>query len=654
MNSFFCDLSVCTTCDLEFRNSVCCCRVIEEEIIQAECNTTNPSSVRNATRCGCTSCDDIEAMVQVTVVSVEDNTPIPAAQILQANTLVVLGITLTDGQFVFQEPLGTRSITIRVQAPDFLPRSVTILLEPGRTVIAVTVPLIPLLVLPIGLGGSAVTVRLGPAAVSTPARAFRTNGTDEPYDDLVTFRGVFLDAQNGLAGLPSTTFEYLNANGTMELFGSVLVTFISFQDINDAALTAEGLRMTLSLPDIGGTLLDNEIFLVVYDEASDTWNRVNDFQAVNIPGVQKRQDEPVVRVLEAPDIPLEVFLAVAMDVNANCWIQARTFSLTGGEFSGTFVRLEQTSSISGNQFMYRFGTITGGAQTTVDGLAQNAVCLPLACENFTSAVVEARVSFNPDTSTSLIPVDFPADTFTAMENAPIVIGDMFSIESVILRNGPLPFYPNLAMCRANGMESLSQSDDREFFSFNSPNETIHIPAEGPCYIKLLIRGCFPNNLVIVRSVNSDGIIESTVTDLVPEVEELFDSSTGQPLPRIPCNASNATPRGVCLPFNCSETVVVLVQQNPDSPIQLQGLCNLMSLAPTLSPPIISGSSGPQQLVIDTSILLMTDYNDPDIGLYHDDVTPQIARARCNAGNGDIAAEIDILAGYAAAFTCFLN
>ena len=170
------------------------------------------------------------------------------------------------------------------------------------------------------------------------------------------------------------------------------MTFLSFQDVNGDPLTAEGLRMAITLPDDDGT---------------------------------------------------------------ECWIQARTFDLAGNTLPA-FVRLEQMSTVAGNEisyrFSYRFGTNTGGDQTTVDGLAQNAVCLPLACNGFTIAFVEARMSFMPTTSASLIPVDFPPDTFLAMDNAPIIIGDMFSIEDVIDRSGaPLPFYRDLPMCRTNIM-----------------------------------------------------------------------------------------------------------------------------------------------------------------------------------------------------------
>ena len=85
------------------------------------------------------------------------------------------------------------------------------------------------------------------------------------------------------------------------------------------------------------------------------------------------------------------------------------------------------------------------------------------------AIVEAQEGF-ATTNTSLIPEDFPADTFTAMEDAPIVNGSMFSVESVILQNNSnrsLPFYNSESECVANGRENTAQADVREYFCFRS-------------------------------------------------------------------------------------------------------------------------------------------------------------------------------------------
>lgn len=183
-----------------------------------------------------------------------------------------------------------------------------------------------------------------------------------------------------------------------------------------------------------------------------------------------------------------------------------------------------------------------------------------------------------------------------------------------------------------------------------------VPAAGLCFIKLLIRDCFLNNSVVVNSINPvTGLVTISEVRLVPEFDEflIFDSSSNERMARIPCNAANAIPRGACIQFNCSNIIQAVVRQNPDSPTSTQGLCDLSSLATVLSSsPFISGSTTNQQLLIDTSVFFTNDYNDPNIGLYHDSTTPQIALERCFAGNGNRAPMINILAGYAAQFTCF--
>ena len=377
----------------------------------------------------------------------------------------LLGVTQSNGQFLFRESLKADSITIEVRAPGFVSRTQSISLKPGHELVTVMVHLIPLEVQEIGLGGSAVNLHLGKTIISAPAAGFRKLNTNEVYEDQIIFRGVSMDMQdsNNLAALPATTFEYANENGKMEQFRSLLVAFMTFEDTEGAPLMAEGLRMAIPLPDEDGTLLDRDIFLAVYNETSNTWKRTSTFQHVEISGIQKRQQSTL--VLEDENVPTSVFAAVAMTVNADCWIQARTFDMAGAPFPGTFITLEQIGSIAGNEFMYRFGTDTGSAQNLVAGLAPNAVCLPLACNNFTTASVVARMSFMPVTSPQLIPILFPLDTFSSMENAPEVVALNFSFESVIIRSAPLPFYSSQSECVSNGIETTIEANVRDFFSF---------------------------------------------------------------------------------------------------------------------------------------------------------------------------------------------
>ena len=53
-------------------------------------------------------------------------------------------------------------------------------------------------------------------------------------------------------------------------------------------------------------------------------------------------------------------------------------------------------------------------------------------------------------------------------------------------------------------EADAQANAPDYFAVISPNNTVYvyIPAEALCYVKLLISDCFPNNLVIMNSIDS--------------------------------------------------------------------------------------------------------------------------------------------------------
>jgi len=54
----------------------------------------------------------------------------------------------------------------------------------------------------------------------------------------------------------------------------------------------------------------------------------------------------------------------------------------------------------------------------------------------------------------------------------------------------------------SGREADAQANAPDYFAVISPNNTVYIHAEALCYSKLLISDCFPNNLVIVNSIDS--------------------------------------------------------------------------------------------------------------------------------------------------------
>ena len=131
-------------------------------------------------------------------------------------------------------------------------------------------------------------------------------------------------------------------------------------------------------------------------------------------------------------VPVDVFVALAANENANCWLQARTFTENGigdafpstvSDGNGPLISLIQRSDISGNRFLFQFGTDTGNVFNTL--LAPNAICLLLRCADFTIAMLEAR-NDAPLRSPSLLPISFNNSMFDMAPSAPLEIGTVFT------------------------------------------------------------------------------------------------------------------------------------------------------------------------------------------------------------------------------------
>ena len=163
-------------CDSEQDGSVCCCRSLREETFD---NIVCPEGVatpqvKNSTLCGCTVCDDLNIQIQLTIVNRETDEPVPAALVLRnegSDTLTLLGITNNNGHYRFNEPVATYRLALKIVASGFMPQLTSpIRLFPHTKVITLTIVMIPHMTVQLGLGGSALTLRLGSmAAVTAPA-----------------------------------------------------------------------------------------------------------------------------------------------------------------------------------------------------------------------------------------------------------------------------------------------------------------------------------------------------------------------------------------------------------------------------------------------------------------------------------------------------
>ena len=634
--------------------------------------------VSSALYCGCAVCDDIPVRVTLNVQHRDSQEPVAAAQVYRknGNDLQLLGLTTNFGRFIHSDLVRSRQITLHVVAPNFIPITLEPLtLHSDRPQTTITINLIPLMNLEVGLGGSPITIRLGTmAAVSAPPSAFKMMENNETYNDLVTFRGTVMTSSddNEFIGVPGNSFMGMNEEtNEMQQYGVLLVAYLQFQGVYGETLTSDLLRLGVSVQNIDGNL--PPISLLYYDNDKGYWVNLGPLNPIE-PFRKKRQSDPPPSpvFLEMDGVPIDVFMALAANEEADCWLQARTFAQNGdafpsatGQGNGPLVSLIQRSDISGNRFLFQFGTDTGNIFNA--NLAPNAICLPLRCSNFTIATLEARDDA-PIGSPNLLPETFPDDMFNMSSSAPLEIGTIFTWDELFFPSDPTtpnPFYRTFATCQTNARES---SPDRgDFFSFQiQPVIDVPLPTE-TCFIKIQIRDCFDNNEVVVTSINPNTAnVDNQTTFIVERPPDIIaptmmdssgDFTTAMPTtpPTTTCDENTATLRAACLPFVCGHFIQIFVRSNPDS--GRTSFCQVTGRSIIVNTEIVSDITNNDQLIITSSSLKTTDYNDPNLGFYFDEgsgaMAAMMAEARCNAGTGEeMSEELNLETGVAATFSCF--
>jgi hypothetical protein len=607
----------------------------------------------------------------------DNQEPVAAAQIYRKNRddLELLGLTDNFGRFIHMDVVGIRQIILHVIAPNFIPITLeSLTLRPDRPQTTITVNLIPLMNLDVGLGGSPITIRLGTmAAVSAPPSAFTMMDTNETYSDLVTFRGTVMTSSddNEFVGVPGNSFVGLNEDtNEMEQYGVLLVAYLQFQGVDGESLSSEQIRLGVSVQNSDGNL--PPLYLIYYDDDRGYWVNLGPLNPIE-PLVRKKRQAPNPVFLEMDNVPIGVFMALAGNENANCWLQARTFAVSGigdafpsttNQGGGPLVSLTQRSDISGNRFLFQFGTDTGNVFNNI--LAPNAICLPLRCADFTIATLEARDDA-PLGSPSLLPISFNESMFETAPSPPLEIGTIFTWDELFFPSDPTtpnPFYPDFATCQMNAQEMNPERGD--YFGFQV-QPVIDVPlSTETCFIKIQIRDCFDDNEIVVTSINPNTAnVDNQTTTTVERPAEIFSTTTfsgGFTTAEVPttpdafvCDDTTATLRAACLPFVCGHFIQIFVRPNPES--GQTSFCQVTGRSIIVNTEIVSDLTNNDQLIITSSNLKTTDYNDPNLGFYFDEgsgtMAAMAAEQRCNAGTGvDLSQELNLETGLAATFSCF--
>lgn len=590
----------------------------------------------NDTQCGCSVCDDISVTVSILVREPgSEGAVIPGAQVLNKKTGELLGLTFINGRMTFSVPLESKEVSVIVLAANYLPREHMIKLKPTKFGIRVVIALIrrnPIFVTP---DDSGYTFQLSDYVYITVApNGFTRNGT--VYSGVVMFDGMFMDAtEEGFVDMiDSDQFILNNIYFTLSYMAQLY-----FTDTDGFELKTEHINYMyiVSNPD---QIVENP-FLITFDLDTQEWRYLGTLTLSN--SVQKRQQGIVLSQL---DLPISQFIIQANRANIGCWLQARVFDVNGEPVQGPSVVVTQTGEMpDGTRFMYMFGTSTGSAQSRNDRLAENALCLPLACDNFDIATVEGTLQLNRPVD-GITPQPFPEDTFNASETgSPTVLGQFFTFTTVVTAqaaNEFRPFYNSSEACAAAGRLNQQQSNERSFFYFI--DEMIVRPdPDAICYIKTRIRECISNpNNSVVSIPTSGGLAVSVPIGH----EDLLDVEfSGDPFDRPDCVESS---RISCTPFTCDIPFQISVRD--DNGIDF---CPIEILSPIVQSPLLSRDSRSDILVINADVLSVNDLMDNlDLGMYFDP-SPEAALALCrNPENATVDFENQAsMAGFAASFDC---
>lgn len=643
-DSFFrssCNLEQCTTgsgpCSDADRR--CCCRAIATQPINVDCDErTLLSGVgvsTNETHCACALCDDIEVVVSILVKEPGENGEIiPGAQVINKETGELLGLTYTNGKMTFRILAGEQTVSVIVLAANYVPREHTIELVASRSAIEATVSLLPRHPVPVAPEDSGYTFRVGDHIyITIPADGFRRNGS--LYDDLVMFNGIYMNSEeDGFLDMVDSDRLVIDQD---YYFALSFFTHLLFSDMDGNTLVPQTMNYYLE-----GEIAREDAFLTVYDHQTGEWVNLGSFQPAtnSVGGVEKRQSSVTFVQLNVALQGQLIFHASL--ANISCWLQMRSFSdELGTPAQGLIGRVIQTgTNPDGTGFTFRFGTNTGSAQTNVDGLVGNAICLPLACSGFTRGTVESSLQVNviiPQT-----PVDFPEGTFNVSEmGAPTRLGRFFTFQEVATSTPtrPRPFYENVDECIAAGTVPNNIADRRNFFYFEA-RDLVVVPPNEQCYVKVRVTECVRNDRNQLIFFDQNGVRSTVFLENGTLIDESFSAD------HFLDNDCNEQSRIACISFACDSSFQIAVRDH-----NIIDFCNVSMLAPIAQSQFVMQPSVPQTVQLTTRNLALQDYNNPDLGLYYDP-NPDVALDLCldplrlSPAQGDISME-----GYAMSFDC---
>ena len=156
----------------------------------------------------------------------------------------------------------------------------------------------------------------------------------------------------------------------------------------------------------------------------------------------------------------------------NCYLQARVFQSNGNPaFNHATVTVKYTAMIDGFALFAQLSTQTNGLQSSVDGLQNNSVCLPVVCEQIVPGT--GRLQAQQSNGNTLIPIAFSDTAFAMNESTPVIEtliaeGIFFSFEELAFSrpNSSRPFFTSVNECTEAGRVTNDIANPDTFFRFD--------------------------------------------------------------------------------------------------------------------------------------------------------------------------------------------
>jgi len=570
--------------------------------------------------CSCQSCEDIVIDIELTVTSASDLLPIMGALITIEDRELMM--TNTIGMVTNSAPISQDNITFTITSFNHVPSMLTVdLIPPGPIRISVTLNTVT--VMNNSVNG---VIDVGGIASSTFSLGNVMDGDGQDFTgDIIS--STFYVAQENLGSFDAEfpPAVVTSDGSTQTLYAVRIIAFTGLMDISANLLTSTAV-VNLSLTEDNSQPDDNSLVLLAINatDPSDQWTIESSVNVVGSTG-------EVHTIANLSNTNLLWAIASPLTLNMICNVQVRTFS-RGNPLSGAEVVITQFITQFGRSFFFRQSRKT----EDTSGPVSHSACVPILCGTVDSGNIEAIDQTNLEANQT------QPDGLTPL-------GTIITFTNSTENNPPSPFFNNENDCRA------AVSGPYARFDLPIPNPPPDNPIKpavitGYWYFRVQVYECLESNVVTTISADSDNNLLAVCSRTISETEDYSTPQDKYPYYEesghfpIFCtsNSMQVTTRVACVPAFNTTNVTLQAELHMDSVMAMRGneFCILNNT--------VSNFTNNQMSDRITVDLTTIPGNRPDLGIYFDENSDNVARSLCREGG--ISGE---LKGILAIFSCFL-